>query len=117
MIKLTNAAEMHAGRPVIVNMDYIISMFETPEPMSGKNITVLYSSTKETWQVQETTEEIAALLKMPVTKIKPSKAVKSIISSMGQGSNANPEDATVIPSIPLKSGTTKTKPKATKGTK
>jgi len=113
MIKLTNAAEMHSGRPLIINMDYIISMFEAPDPMSGKSITVLYSSTKETWQVQETTEEIAALLKMPVTKHKPSKAVKSVISNIGQGSNATVEEATVIPSIPLKTES-KAKPKTPK---
>jgi 5-deoxy-D-glucuronate isomerase len=115
MIKLTNAAEMHSGKPLIINMDYIISMFEASDPFSGKTVTVLYSSTKETWQVQESTDEIAAMLKMPVTKHKPSKAVKSVISNIGQGSNATVEEATVIPSIPLKTEP-KAKPKA-KGTK
>jgi hypothetical protein len=116
MIKLTNASESHLGKPLIINLDYIISMFEVPNPVTGSIMTVLYSSTKETWQVQETADEIAALLKMPVTKIKPSKAVKSVISSSGAGSATNPQEATVIPSIPLKSDT-KAKPKAAKGTK
>lgn len=61
ILKLTNASTRLLNNPILINMDYIISMFE--DEVEGKTVTILYSKTQETWQVAENLNLIYDLIK------------------------------------------------------
>jgi len=51
ILKLTNASTKHQTKPILINMDHIISIFE--DEIEGRKVTVLYSRTQESWHVAE----------------------------------------------------------------
>jgi hypothetical protein len=60
IIKLTNAVDLFKGKSVLINTDYIISIFESE--LEGKPVTMVYAESKDTWQVEETVAEIFAMI-------------------------------------------------------
>jgi len=62
LIKLTNAAESYLGKPVLLNTDHIISVFEIQLEGTEEVLTQVYATTKESWTVKETVQEIYAML-------------------------------------------------------
>lgn len=71
ILKLTNAAVNHQTKSILINTDHIISMFE--EEVEGKSVTVLYSTTKETWHVAEKVNIIYNQIKKAQTLYFPTK--------------------------------------------
>jgi hypothetical protein len=61
MIKLTNAAEEFKGLPVLINPKYIVSVFEM-KTEQDENSVIVYSSTNNSWQVEETLDEISEMI-------------------------------------------------------
>ena len=51
ILKLTNAATNYQAKPILINTDHIISIFE--DEIDEKPVTIIYSITKETWHVAE----------------------------------------------------------------
>jgi hypothetical protein len=51
ILKLTNAATNYQAKPILINTDHIISMFE--DEIDEKPVTIIYSITKEIWHVAE----------------------------------------------------------------
>ena len=60
MIKLKNAATGYTGKSILINIDHILSVFEAE--LDGVSTTHIYSTTKETWQVQETITQLLKLI-------------------------------------------------------
>jgi hypothetical protein len=60
ILKLTNCADGHQGNPILINFDHIISVY--PVRAINKSMTVLYSTTKETWEVSEDVETISKMM-------------------------------------------------------
>ena len=60
MIKLKNAATGYQGKALLINSEFILTVFEAE--LDGKSTTHVYSTTKETWQVQETIAQVLKLL-------------------------------------------------------
>ena len=56
ILKLTNAAINYQAKPILINTDHIISIFE--DEIDEKPVTIIYSMTKETWHVEETVNTI-----------------------------------------------------------
>ena len=56
IIKLTNANKLFEGKPLLINIAHLISVFESE--LDGQKITNIYAHTRDTWEVKETVEEI-----------------------------------------------------------
>ena len=61
IIKLTNNAEEFKGKPLLINAEHIMTVFaiENDDEVS----TNVYSITQQSWNVQETVDEIYELVK------------------------------------------------------
>ncbi len=59
-IKLKNAATGYQGKIILINTDHMLSVFEAE--LDGVATTHVYSTTKETWQVQETIAQVFKLI-------------------------------------------------------
>jgi hypothetical protein len=60
-IKLTNASPGHEGDPIMINMDFIVSIWVLKE--NDKLVTVLYSNTNQSWHVSESMQDINKILR------------------------------------------------------
>ena len=60
MIKLKNAATGYTGKAILINTAHILTVFEAE--LNGVATTHIYSTTKETWQVQETITQVLKLI-------------------------------------------------------
>jgi len=63
LIKLTNAAKGRIGDPLILNTDFIVSLFENLQTDTDTKVTFAYSVSGSTWEVKETLDEISELIK------------------------------------------------------
>lgn len=63
-LKLTNASKPFEGKPLILNIVEIMSIFEEEED-NGKNVTKIYSTTKDVWAVKETIDEVYNKINKP----------------------------------------------------
>lgn len=61
MIKLTNATPSFVGEVILLNPDFFISVYSSLDA-EGCNVTNIYSSTRESWVVMETVEEIYEMI-------------------------------------------------------
>ena len=61
IIKLTNANESFKDKLLLINVDKIVSVFES-ENDKKELITFVYVDRENTWQVKETLEEIYGML-------------------------------------------------------
>ena len=72
----TNAAEDHTGKPIAINRDGVMSVFEferevptTEEKKSKKKeteiITIIYGATGNSWEVKESMTEVVNRLNEP----------------------------------------------------
>ena len=62
IIKLTNNAEEFKGKPLLINSEHIMTVFEV-ENDDEEVSTNVYSITQQSWNVQETVDEIYDLVK------------------------------------------------------
>lgn len=60
VITLTNASKLHKGKKLLINPNHIMSVFEAE--LDGETVTMLYSHTRETWEVEESLEIIDQLI-------------------------------------------------------
>lgn len=61
IIKLTNNAEEFKGKPLLINSEHIMTVFEIEN--DDEISTNVYSITQQSWNVKETVEEIYKLVK------------------------------------------------------
>jgi hypothetical protein len=61
MIKLTNAAEEYKGLPILINPKFIVSVFEVMTE-KDENAVFVFSSTNNSWQVEESLDEISDMI-------------------------------------------------------
>ena len=61
IIKLTNNAEEFKGKPLLINPEHIMTVFEIEN--DDEVSTNVYSITQQSWNVKETVEEIYKLIK------------------------------------------------------
>ena len=61
MLKLTNAVEQYEGQPLLLNSDFIVSVYGTVDEKDN-DISVIYSSIQQTWFVKETVEQIFEMM-------------------------------------------------------
>jgi len=64
-IQLTNASEEHSGKAVAIRKDLIISVFRNVvvrEDESVEEVTYVFAPPHGTWEVQESFDEVMALL-------------------------------------------------------
>jgi len=61
IIKLTNNAEEFKGKPLLINSEHIMTVFEIEN--DDEISTNVYSITQQSWNVKETAEEIYKLVK------------------------------------------------------
>ena len=69
LIKLTNANALFKGKPLLINPDYIVSVFEAE--LDGRPVTYVYADTKDSWQVEESMNTIQWLIQNPNQVEKP----------------------------------------------
>lgn len=62
LIKLTNATKGRIGEGLILNTDLIASFFEHTQE-DGTKVTVAYGMNSNSWEVQETIDEVMAQIK------------------------------------------------------
>lgn len=62
LIKLTNAAEPFVGKDLLINSIQVLSVFEAD--VGDKKVTVIYGASKDSWQVQESLDDVLELFKM-----------------------------------------------------
>jgi hypothetical protein len=62
LLKLTNAAKGRVGEGLILNTDLIASFFEHTQE-DGTKVTAAFGVSSSSWEVQETIEHIADMLK------------------------------------------------------
>lgn len=60
LIKLTNNAEEFKGKPLLINSEHIMTIFEIEN--DDEVSTNVYSITQQSWNVSETVDEIYALV-------------------------------------------------------
>jgi uncharacterized protein YlzI (FlbEa/FlbD family) len=60
IIKLTNAVTALQGRALFINTEHIIAIYEAE--IEDKVVTFVYGTTKDSWQVQESIDEIDKIL-------------------------------------------------------
>lgn len=61
MIKLTNATSQFVGEPILLNTEFIVSIYGTIDEDENK-VTMIYTSLQQTWVVKETVEEIHRMI-------------------------------------------------------
>lgn len=61
LIKLTNATKGRIGEGLILNTEAMMSFFEN-EQEDGTKVTVAFGMNGNSWEVQETIEEIMGLI-------------------------------------------------------
>ena len=61
IIKLTNNAKEFKGKPLLINPEHIMTVFEIEN--DDEVSTNVYSITQQSWNVKETVEEIYKLVK------------------------------------------------------
>jgi hypothetical protein len=61
MIKLTNATKEFTDTPILLNPDFIVSIYGTIDE-NDELITMIYSSLQQTWVVKETVNEIFGMI-------------------------------------------------------
>jgi hypothetical protein len=62
LLKLTNAAKGRVGEGLILNTDLIASFFEHTQE-DGTKVTAAFGVNSNSWEIQETIEQIADMLK------------------------------------------------------
>ena len=62
LIKLTNAAEPFVGKDLLINSIQVLSVFEAD--VGNKTVTVIYGASKDSWQVQESLDDVLEAFKM-----------------------------------------------------
>jgi hypothetical protein len=62
LIKLTNAAEPFVGKDLLINSIQVLSVFEAD--IGDKRVTVIYGASKDSWQVQESLDDVLEAFKM-----------------------------------------------------
>lgn len=65
LVKLTNAATTLKGKPLLINSDRIVSVFEAE--IDGEKVTFVYADTKDSWQVKENINTVTWLIQNPNT--------------------------------------------------
>jgi len=61
IIKLTNNAQEFKGKPLLINTEHIITVFEVKN--DDETSTNIYSITQQSWVVQESLEDIYKFIK------------------------------------------------------
>jgi hypothetical protein len=61
IIKLTNNAEEFKGKPLLINTEHIMTVFEVKN--DDETSTNIYSITQQSWIVKESLEDIYKLIK------------------------------------------------------
>lgn len=61
IIKLTNDAEEFKGKPLLINSEHIMTVFEVEN--DDETSTNIYSITQQSWIVKESLEDIYKLIK------------------------------------------------------
>lgn len=69
LIKLTNASALFKGKPLLINPQYIVSVFEAE--LDGKPVTYVYADTKDSWQVEEDVNTVIWLIQNPTIAEQP----------------------------------------------
>ena len=73
LITLTNSSPALRGNPIVLNTDFIVSIFRTPVTRTDGDIddvTYIHCPPHGTWEVQESVEEVAALIEKSTAKKK-----------------------------------------------
>ena len=66
IIKLTNASKEFDGQTLLINSSHILSVFEGVKMLDDKTvetITNIYTTTKESWAVKESVDDIYEMVK------------------------------------------------------
>jgi len=66
-IRVTNCAQNHKGDPLLININSIVSVYERHEP-GGSLLTIIWSSDRVCWEVEESIERVHTLIKESVQK-------------------------------------------------
>jgi len=63
-IQLTNAIPTHKGRPIVIDIDKVVSIYtdNITRNESEESVTYLHIPPHGTWEVMESVEEILALI-------------------------------------------------------
>lgn len=61
LIKLTNAINQFEDTPILVNTDFIMSVYPKTT-IASDTVTVLWSNISTSWEVKETVEEVWNLI-------------------------------------------------------
>jgi len=73
IVTLTNTSPASRGNPIALNTDFIVSIFRTPVTRTDgviDDVTYIYCPPHGTWEVQESVEEVVALIEKSTTKKK-----------------------------------------------
>lgn len=79
LVKLTNAATTFKGRPLLLNAERVVSVFEAE--IDGEKVTFVYADTKDSWQVKEDIVTVSYLLQNmepPIQETKTKKVKKDV---------------------------------------
>lgn len=74
LVKLTNAATTFKGKPILLNAERVVSVFEAE--IDGEKITFVYADTKDSWQVKEDIVTVSYLLQNMEPPIQEKKTKK-----------------------------------------
>lgn len=61
MIKLTNATSQFVGEPILLNTEFIVSIYGTIDEDENK-VTMICTSLQQSWIVQETVDKINSMI-------------------------------------------------------
>lgn len=73
LITLTSSSPVLKGNPIVLNTDVIVSIFRTPVTRTDgviDDVTYIHCPPHGTWEVQESVEEVVALIEKSTTKKK-----------------------------------------------
>lgn len=79
LVKLTNAATSFKGKPLLLNAERVVSVFEAE--IDGEKVTFVYADTKDSWQVKEDIVTVSYLLQNmepPIQETKTKKVKKDV---------------------------------------
>lgn len=79
LVKLTNAATTFKGKPLLLNAERVVSVFEAE--IDGEKVTFVYADTKDSWQVKEDIVTVSYLLQNmepPIQETKTKKVKKDV---------------------------------------
>jgi len=60
MIKLTNTTKEYKDKPILINPEHIMTVFEIT--VDDETVTNIYSITQQSWQVKETIDEVYSII-------------------------------------------------------